>query len=58
VTGWTACARRIVDAAASESPKCSTPGPDQLGDDARDVLDRHGGVVLGLADAADAGAGE
>ena len=45
VTGWTAWARRIVPAAASDRPKCLTlPACDELFDRAGDVLDRHVGV--------------
>ena len=45
VTGWTACARRMVLAAASESPKCFTlPCLNQLLHGARHVLDRDLGV--------------
>ena len=42
VTGWTACARRIVPAAASDRPKCFTlPWLDQVLDGSGDILDRH-----------------
>ena len=45
VTGWTACARRIVCTPASDRPKCLTlPCPNQLLHRARHVLDRHLGV--------------
>ena len=42
VTGWTACARRMICTPASERPKCLTlPCLDQLLHRPRDVLDGH-----------------
>ena len=42
VTGWTACARRIVCTPASERPKCLTlPSLDQVLHRSRHVFDRH-----------------
>src|SRR2546429_9932277 len=43
VTGWTACARRIVCTPASESPRCLT-FLNQVFHGSRHVFDRHGGI--------------
>src|SRR5947208_12908134 len=43
VTGWTACARRIVFTPASDRPKCLTLR-NQILDRCRHFFDRHGGV--------------
>ena len=54
VTGWTACARRMVFAPASERPKCLTlPSPDQLLDGARHLLDGHVGIDAVLVEEVD-----
>ena len=41
VTGWTACARRIVSALASDSPKWDLAVGDQVSYGAGYVFDRH-----------------
>ena len=54
VTGWTACARRIVCTPASDRPKCFTlPCPDQVLHRAGDVLDRHFGIDAVLVEQID-----
>ena len=55
VTGWTACARRIVPAAASDRPKCFTlPASISSFTAPATVLDRHVGIDAMLVEEVDA----
>ena len=49
VTGWTACARRIVCGAASDRPMCRIlPSPHKVGQRSHCVLDRRAGIYAVL----------